>query len=118
MKNAKLYKSLFIVALLVLGGCIVFYYWSVDTLEAIKFVPVYIMVLCLVYVLLQILKRYLFKSHKWWDWLYYIGLLSVMIPGYMVTSENLSTFAMMSDYGTLFLLIPALFDGIDLTQKK
>jgi len=106
------------IALLAVGGFIVAYYWSVDTVEGIKNVPVFIMVLCLVYVLLQILKRYLFKNQNWWGWLYYIGLLSVMIPGYMTTEENVSTFAMLADFGTLFLIIPTILDGKEIIQKK
>lgn len=118
MKNEKLFRTLITVVLLVVGASIVAYYWSVDTLEGIKNVPVYVMVLCLAYVLIQILKRYLFKNQNWWDWLYYIGLISVMIPGYMATEENISTFAFISDFGTLFLIIPTLLDGKDIIQKK
>lgn len=118
MKNEKLFKAIFIAALIIIGGWITQYYWSVETIEEIKKVPILIMVLCMVYVVIQILKRYLFKKQNWWDWLYYIGLLSVMIPAYMATPENLSTFSMMTDYGIVFLIVPALLDGIDILKKK
>ena len=118
MKNEKLLKTLFSIVLLVIGGLIISYYWSANTVDALKKVPLAIMILCMVYVVLQILKRYLFKSENWWDWLYYIGLLSVMIPAYMTTTQNLSTFSIISSYGTIFLIIPALLDGWAVIQKK
>lgn len=81
-------------------------------------VPVSLMILCLCYVLLQILKRFLFKSQNWWDWLYYVGLLSVMIPTYMINEDNESMFTSLATYGTVFLIIPVLFDVKELIENK
>jgi len=68
------------------------------------------MVYCLIYVLTQIVKRFVLKSNNWWDWLYYIGLIAVMLPTFIATESNVATFNFISDYGSIFLLIPALFD--------
>lgn len=118
MKYEKLYKALIISALLTTGGIVVWYYWSVETIQEIKFIPFYIKALCFAYILLQILKRYLFKATKWWDWLYYIGLLSVVVPVFMINEENSAIFFNISEYGTLFLIVPAILDGKDNIQKN
>ena len=114
----KIFKALITIALLVTGGWIVRYFWSVDTVESVARLPFYITVLCMVYVGLQILKRLLFKSQNWWDWLYYLGLISVMLPAYMITEETISTYSLLTDYGTVFLIIPAFMDGWDNIKGK
>lgn len=117
MNKRKLLKGLYIFNLLAIGGWICYYYWNADSLADIQNVPVYIMVLCLIYVLLQITKRMILKENNWWDWLYYIGLTCVMIPTFLATKDNLSVMAFLTDYGTLFLLIPVLFDGRSLVNS-
>ena len=113
-----LLRVLFSLALISLGGAVIYHFWSVSTVIEIQNVPILIMVLCLCYVLVQIVKRYFLKNDNWWDWLYYIGLISVMIPPYMIEEDNASTFMMLAKYGTFFLIIPAVADGIQIFQKK
>ena len=85
---------------------------------SLRSVPIYIMILAFVYILLQIAKRYLYKEYNWWDWLYYIGLIAMMLPTIFATEENLETFNLFTDFGVLFLIIPILFDGNRLIQNK
>jgi hypothetical protein len=118
MNSKKLFKILITIALLAVGGWIVSYFWSVNTVDAVARLPFYVTVLCMVYVGLQILKRLIFKSQNWWDWLYYFGLISVMLPAYMITEETVGVYSLLTDYGTLFLIIPALMDGWENTKRK
>ncbi|NRA10622.1 MAG: hypothetical protein HRT57_01545 [Crocinitomicaceae bacterium] len=118
MSSKTVFKILITVALIVIGSWIVWYFWSVDTVESVAILPFYLTVLCMVYVGLQISKRLIFKSQNWWDWLYYLGLISVMLPAYMITQENVGIYSFMTDYGTLFLIIPALMDGWENTKGK
>ena len=118
MNLKKLFKILITIALLAVGGWIVSYFWSVNTADAVARLPFYVTVLCMVYVGLQILKRLIFKSQNWWDWLYYFGLISVMLPAYMITEETVVVYSLLTDYGTLFLIIPALMDGWENTKRK
>lgn len=118
MKHEKLIRTIIAIALLAAGSIVVGYYWTVETFSDIKILPFFIKVVCFVYIILQILKRYLVKTTNWWDWLYYIGLLCVVIPSLMITEENNSMFTMMAQYGTFFLIIPALLDGRNIMQKK
>ena len=77
---------------------------------AIQTVPFYLMFIAIAYIIVQILKRYLTKSQNWWDWMYYIGLTSMMLPIFFVTTENLEIFNAITDYGSFFFVIPVGFD--------
>ncbi len=117
MKNSKLLKILILVIMFLLGNAVSMYYWSNDSLNSMLKVPLFIMIFVLIYILLQILKRYLYKEKKWWDWLYYIGLIVIVIPTYFATENNLTTFQTITDFGSLFLVIPLLFDFKNVFQK-
>lgn len=109
--HKKRNKVVLLVLSTVVSCFIIGYYWSNSTLSSISLVPISIMVLALVYILIQIAKRFFVKEQNWWDWLYYIGLLSMMTPTFFANSSNESVFHLITDYGTLFLIIPILFDG-------
>jgi Na+-translocating ferredoxin:NAD+ oxidoreductase RnfE subunit len=111
MKNERLIRALLTVGLLITGGVVVSYYWISDSLESIVRVPIYLMVVCLIYVLIQIVKRSLFKKQNWWDWLYYIALIVIMLPTFFGNQDNFKLFSYLTDFGTLFMLVPALIDG-------
>lgn len=117
LKNSRLFHIGIIVDLLILGGIITYYYWSHESLESLLYVPIYIMILALVYILLQIAKRYLYKEYNWWDWLYYVGLLAMMLPTLFASEESLSTYNLFTDIGVLFLIIPIVLDGYKVIQK-
>ncbi|MCH2230140.1 MAG: hypothetical protein MK105_07325 [Crocinitomicaceae bacterium] len=90
---------------------IIAYYWSNSSLSSISLVPISIMALALLYILIQMAKRFFVKEQNWWDWLYYVGLLSMITPTFFANNSNEYIFHLVTDYGILFLLIPILFDG-------
>lgn len=118
MKNRQILRFLVLAGMLVLGGVIISYYWSVNTLGEIKYVPLYLMIICVGYILLQIGRRVLFRTQDWWDWLYYFGLLAIVIPIFFASEKNESLYHAITDYGTFFLIIPVLLDGIQLLKRK
>lgn len=118
MKENKVVQLIFAIAALIIGGNIIFYYWSHSTLSSMQMVPMYLMILAFVYILLQIGKRYVFKRQKWWDWLYYIGLTGMMLPVFFASGSNVNTFNTIADYGTLFLVIPVLLDVTHIFSKN
>jgi len=87
-------------------------------MDGIQMLPMHLVILSFVYVLLQILKRYLFKRKNWWDWLYYIGLVSIVLPTFFVNETNTDFYHLLTDYGTFFLIIPILLDGTQLVNTK
>lgn len=118
MKHSKTLRSILSLVGLVISSFVIMYYWSADTLEAIKFVPVQIMVLILVYILLQLLKRVITKSQNWWDWLYYIGLMAVALPVFMANDTNYTTFLTATQLGVSFLAIPILIEGFYIVKEN
>lgn len=110
MKNKKLILVILLIDSLVFAGFIINYYWSTNEMGAIQTVPFYLMFIAIAYIIVQILKRYLTKSQNWWDWMYYIGLTSMMLPIFFVRTENLEIFNAITDYGSFFFVIPVGFD--------
>lgn len=104
--------------MLLVGGIIINYYWKNDSLDSMLIVPMGIMVLTFIYVLCQIGKRFVFKKQNWWDWLYYIGLVVIILPRFLATPENLVVFQTLTDMGILFLLVPVFFDGKQLLDEN
>jgi peptidoglycan/LPS O-acetylase OafA/YrhL len=110
MNQKKILRIVIMLASIALGTWIIMYYWKVDDADGIIYVPMYLMIVALGYILLQVMKRYLFKAQNWWDWLYYIGLTAILLPIFFGTNENASMYGMITDYGTFFFVIPALID--------
>lgn len=103
---------------LVLGAIVVLYYWSNDSLESITQIPIYVMIMALCYIFVQIARRYFFKKQNWWDWLYYIGLIAMMLPTVVADPSNMPFMRILTDYGTLFLIVPVFFDGKQVIDGK
>lgn len=118
LKNSRLLHTILIISLLAMGGLCTAYYWSNDDLMTLRMVPIHVMIYAVVYILLQIAKRYLYKEYNWWDWLYYIGLIAMMLPTLFANEQNLSVYNLFTDIGILFLIIPILFDGNRLIKNN
>lgn len=87
------------------------YFWSSDSLSELQRIPIIILVYAVLYIGLQLLTRKLSEVKNWWDWVYYAGLVAIMIPTFLVTEENQKFFNLITDYGTICLIIPVLVDG-------
>lgn len=112
----KILVILSIVLSLVCGGIVVSYYWSTDEFYDIRNVSIVALSALVIYVVLQLVKRFLTKEMESYQWLYYIGLAAVVIPVFLKTSES-QLLHTLTDYGTLFLLVPPLIDGYKLVKK-
>ena len=104
--------------MLLVGGVVINYYWNNDSLESMVSVPITIMIFTFIYILCQIGKRFFFKKQNWWDWLYYIGLLVIILPRFLATPDNLSLFQSITDIGILFLIVPVFLDGKQLLDDN
>jgi hypothetical protein len=118
MKENRILQIVLMLLGLAIGGVIVAYYWMNNSFESVTYVPVYMMILAFCYVLTQISKRYFFKNQNWWDWLYYIGLIAMMLPNFFVNEAYSEIYNTLTDVGTLFLVIPILLDGKQIINGK
>jgi hypothetical protein len=111
MNTPKFVFALIILAKLVLATTISWYFWNVNTLLEITKLPLYVLILTVVYIGFQMVTRRFSKKQNWWDWIYYIGLAAIMLPVVMAKPENEKMFHWLTDFGILFLLLPVLIDG-------
>jgi len=118
MKENRILRASMLVAMLVCAGIVVNYYWQNSTIEALKEIPVYVMIVTLVYILIQIFKRSIYKEQRWYDWLYYVGLIAMMLPTVLVTETNLTLFNYVTDVCTLFLIVPIVLEGKVIVNGK
>lgn len=118
LKKNKIVELLIVILMGVFAGICIAYYWSISSFEGLKFVPMKIMIFAFCYILLQIIKRFIFRKQNWWDWLYYIGLLAIVIPSYLATDSNYSAMLLFAQVGTCFLIIPLIFDIIGLVRTS
>lgn len=110
MRSFNLLKGGLLAVLLILGSWIVSFYWTQTSLDDIVRLPMYIKILFLIYVLVQMLKRMISKSRNWWDWLYYVGLITAILPTFFAADTVANFYNIMTDVGTPFLVIPVLLD--------
>ena len=114
----KVVKAVMLVIMLVVGLLINAFYWNSEQFSAIKQVSVYLMVLIMVYIAMHFAKRLIFKEVMWWDWLYYLGLLSILASGTFANSENENFFHWLLDIMSITFILPVLFDLKEWINKR
>jgi hypothetical protein len=118
MNTPKFVFALLILAKLFLAAMIILYFWNVNTLVEITKLPLYVLILTVVYIGFQMVTRRFSKKQNWWDWIYYIGLAAIMLPVVMAKPENEKIFHLLTDFGILFLLFPVLIDGYNFVKNQ
>ena len=111
VKLEKLVLRLAIIVKLLLSILICSYFWGVNDLEGIQQLPMYVLIFCVSYIGLQMITRRISKAQHWWDWVYYGGLLCIMIPVMFAEENTLNIYNVITDFGTLLLVLPVLADG-------
>ena len=113
-------KIIWVLVLIGMAACaavIIGYYWTATKLPDIYSVPIFVLATSLVYIGLQLLKRIVLKIQNWWDWTYYIGLVAIVAPVLLANESNQLYFHLLTDYGTFFLLLPAVLDARKIFNK-
>jgi hypothetical protein len=109
--SKRVLLALVIIGKLVLAALICSYFWNTSDLISLKQLPYSIILFAVLYIGLQMLTRKLSSVNNWWDWVYYGGLLSIMIPVTFATQGSIKIFEPITDFGTICLILPALVDG-------
>lgn len=118
MDYKKIIWGALLLGMTVCTAIILGYYWMATSLQDIATLPIFVLALALVYIGLQLIKRALLKIQNWWDWTYYLGLLAIVLPVLFAKEDNQVYFHLLTDYGTLFLMLPVLLDGRKMFFKK
>lgn len=114
----KAIRSLLLAMIFLCGFLILLNYWSSFTLAELKFIPNNALILIVVYLGLQLLNRRLFARQNWWNWLYYIGLIAIVMSYFFVTQELLGFFLFLVKFGTVFLIVPPIIDFFQLMNAE
>jgi formate hydrogenlyase subunit 3/multisubunit Na+/H+ antiporter MnhD subunit len=116
--NRRTVRMIFNIAMLILGLILGLNYWQTEQFSAIKQVSVSIMVLVIIYIALHFFKRLIYKTINWWDWLYYIALVSIALPVLFANSLNENFYHWILDLGCTFFIIPVLVDMYDWWKNR
>ena len=117
MKSKDLFLAIAITGRFFLSFMICAYFWKSNDLIQLQQIPISVLAMAAIYIGLQLLTRKLSQVQNWWDWVYYFGLLSIMLPNLLADGSNQKYYHFMSDYGTICLIIPAMIDGWNLIVK-
>lgn len=96
--------------MLYLGVSIVSIYWKTEQFSSIKQFSNAVVTYVFFYIILHMLKRFLWKRMRWWDYLYYLALISLIAPVLWANSANEQFFHWLTDIGGLLFILPILLD--------
>lgn len=114
----KLTVAASIVVKLILGIMICNYFWSANDFVAIKQIPWYIVAEGLLYIAAQMLTRKFSIINNWWDWVFYFGLVSIMLTVSFGSISHVASWFLVVKSGTIALVIPAIIDFVKLLIPK
>lgn len=114
-------KSYLFAALLavkmILAILIALHFWTISDAQELRSIPFYLIICCIMYIIAQLLSYYLSKEQNWWDWVYYIGLLCIMITVSFASNSNYTYFNLIVKTGTILLFVPIFIDLYYLSKK-
>jgi len=93
------------------------YYMLADEILDLRTLPTGFLIAVIVYILAQLIKRFLQKKMPWYNWLYYLGLIAVIVPLPLFSVQGNWVFSV-TRWGSLFLLIPPLIEFLILVKSK
>ena len=119
VKN-KLNKGIayLLLVILIASGLYVFiYYLIADQIYELRSLPTGFLIAVIVYILTQLIKRYFQKKMPLYNWLYYLGLIAVVIPLPLFSVQGDWVFSV-TRWGSLFLIIPPVIELIVMWKSK
>lgn len=119
MKNSlnKGVHYLLLIILMASALYVFIYYMLASEILELRTLPTNFLIAVVVYIFAQIVKRFLQKKMPWYNWLYYLGLLAVVVPLPLFSVQGNWVFSV-TRWGSLFLLIPPLIEFLILLKSK
>src|SRR5690554_3573787 len=70
-----------LLVILIVSALFVFqYYLFASTITDLRTLPTSLLIAVIVYILTQLIKRFIQKKMPWYNWLYYVGIIAIIIP--------------------------------------
>jgi hypothetical protein len=96
---------------------LIVYFWFFHQYEDEK-AQTFILILALVYISVEMIKKNFLKIDFIWNRLYYIGLFAIIAPIAFSEKLPLDTIRIINQLGILFLLSPFLIEGKYILKNK
>ncbi|MDX1445144.1 hypothetical protein [Lishizhenia sp.] len=116
-KSKRIIHYLFLILSLTAAVYLVGYYQSASTMADLRVLPNSVLIAVAIFIVLQLLKRFMFKRMYWFDWLYYFGLIAILLP-LLLKFEEGEWLHDVTDFGSLFLVLSPLIGIVMLLLKK
>lgn len=107
---------LMLIILLPISIYVLVYYWTNSTADGLRQLPTLLWSSIIIYILIQLIKRFMTKKIEWYEYTYYIGLAAILMP--FVIPANPDWLFSITRFGTLFLAFPPVVELIRFSQKK
>jgi len=117
-KHQKLVRMIALLGMLFTAGIAILYFWFHSDFESVHKLPSYVLFVVLLYLGFNFLRKQLNPKSAWWDWIYYVGIVSILFPITLGKPEQLELINLVTDFGTLFLLIPIFMDAKKVLKDK
>ena len=114
----KILSYIFASVLLVASLYINFYYWRVSEIDELRELPPMLLSALIIYLLIQLVKKSLNKNKvTWYDWIYYLGIVGIIIPLVSFFSSGDWLFTV-TRIGALLLLLPPIVSIIKINNQR
>lgn len=87
-------------------------------IEEIRFLPRKILIALLIYILAQVVKRSVLGRREKYDWLYYIGLVVILMPVFLPNLFSFEIFKNSIRIGMLSFLIGPIIDTVKILRYE
>lgn len=115
-KLKRFFLMVLLVILTLMGIGVFVYYLLASNIAELRTLPPYLLMMVVVYVVGQLVKRFFQDKTPWYGWMYYIGLVAVIIPLPFFSLQEGWIFGV-TRVGTLFLIIPPLIEFLTLRKQ-
>ncbi|PKR80053.1 hypothetical protein CW751_11850 [Brumimicrobium salinarum] len=113
----RFFTYVLLIVLILTSAYVFIYYLMADSIGELRTLPTSFLIAIVFYILAQLIKRFLQKKMPWYNWLYYLGLLAVIIPLPLFSVQGNWVFSL-TRYGSLFLMLPPVIELVLLIRKK
>lgn len=109
-KHQRIVRFVALLGMLVSAGIVIAYYWLNSDFESVHKLPTFVLIIILAYLIFNFLRKQVNRQTVWWDWIYYIGIISILFPITIGKPEQIQLINVATDIGSLFLLVPIFME--------
>lgn len=113
----RILDYILVFVLIVSAVFIIIYYMLAKTMDDLRNLPAYFLLVVVAYIGAQLIKQLIHKKRPWYNWLYYLGLIAIVVPLPLFSVESESVFTI-TRVGAFFLLIPPIIELYLLSKNR